>query len=367
MNQDNLTPSMPTNNTSNTPPPVNPPAPASPTSTPEPKEPATPPKGEPIGASNPPTDIGGVSNPPTDMGGLSNPPTDMGVGNPKIGVELEESKPNQSPTSAPTPDKPQEEEAKIEVAATDIPIKSYDRNRTSEQPTAGPVPVSPALGGPSIAPMTSPPPPAGNPPVKVTSGSPTAIVTALAILALVIGSFGGFFGFRYWDNLKTSASEANASPSPTITAPESPSLDVNAWSSYTSNLYNFSLKYPNGWFASTTDPEAQTLVFASDQETLDGDLTGFKIEINFQDANGKTLKSWVEANSVTINERSKAQEITVDGQTAYQQTVSKPQPSVVTYIARGEKIMTITYTAPPEMLGEGGDWYNNLINSITLT
>lgn len=191
----------------------------------------------------------------------------------------------------------------------------------------------------------------------------------LAILALVIGASGGFFGFRYWDRLKTSASETTVSPSPssaTLSAEESPSLDVSLWSTYSSTLYNFSVKYPNGWLASTTSPTADDLVFAVNQESLAGALTGFRIEINFQDANGKTLKSWVEANAVATNEKNAAKEITVDTQTAYQQQLTNNQPAMATYLSRGEKIMIVTYTAPAEEMGDGGVWYNNLINSIKL-
>lgn len=333
------------NNNQSTPP-TNPPSPP----------PATPPPPTPGPAPAPPP----TTEPPQDMG-VGNPPTDMGVGNPKIGVELEEKK---APATPPKSEATREEPAKIEVATTDIPIKSYDQNRTNEPLAPASVPVSPALGGQGAPadPVSAPP---AAPAVKISSGSPGSIITVLAIMALIIGSVGGFFGFRYWDNLKTSAA-TESSPSPTALASETPSLDVSTWSTYSSTLYNFTLKYPNGWSASTTDPNADSIIFASNQESVTGDLTGFRIEIGFQDANGKTLKSWVEANSVTTNNRNPAREITVDDETAYQQNISKPQVAVTTYIARGEKIMTVTYSAPEEMMSEGGDWYNNLINSITL-
>lgn len=143
-------------------------------------------------------------------------------------------------------------------------------------------------------------------------------------------------------------------------------MDVNLWSTYSSTLYNFSLKYPNGWLASTTSPTAEEIVFAANNESLAGALTGFRIEINFQDANGKTLKSWVEANAVATNEKNAAKEIIVDSHTAYQQELTNNQPAIATYLSRGEKIMIVTYTAPAEEMGDGGAWYNNLINSIKL-
>jgi hypothetical protein len=271
-----------------------------------------------------------------------------------------------SPSPTP-PVSPPPSPGKIEVAATDIPIKSYDQSRTREQSTAD-LPKTPAAPA-WTNPPTGPTQPTGGTTDQISSGSPAATITVLAILALILGASGGFFGFRYWDRLKTSASEIAASPSPSSpssTAFESPSLDVNLWPTYSSTSYNFSLKYPNGWLASTTSPTAEDIVFAENQESLAGDLTGFRIEINFQDANGKTLKSWVEANAVATNETKPAKEITVDGQTAYQQELTNNQPAVATFIARGEKIMIVTYTAPAEEMGEGGDWYNNLINSIKL-
>ncbi len=340
-----------------------------------------------------PTPAPPAPSPPTT--GATPAEDKIGVGNPKIGVELEEKKPDETakisvsspkieipgqkkekenvppPTSPPpAPKSPPSDEGKIEASTTDIPIKTYDRSRTNEQPTteAPKIPVSPTLVSQPAGPG-EPPPPAGGAPIKTRPGSPATTIIILAILALIIGASGGFFGFRYWDRLKTLASETKVSPSPssaTGAAEESPSLDVNLWSTYSSTLYNFSLKYPNGWLASTTSPTAEEIVFAANNESLAGALTGFRIEINFQDANGKTLKSWVEANAVATNEKNAAKEIIVDSHTAYQQELTNNQPAIATYLSRGEKIMIVTYTAPAEEMGDGGAWYNNLINSIKL-
>ena len=321
---------------------------------------------------------------------------DIGVGKPNIGVELEdqkaapqpspdklEEKPTISvstsevkipppPASVPPPATPTEprpsppaekapEASKIEVQTSDIPIKTYDQTKTTEQPT--PTSVPPAM---PVNPQPMPSTPV--PPVK-SSTSPTTTIAVLAILALISGAGGGFFGFRSWDKLKTSASVENlpeATLTATATSQESPSANGNL-QTYTSTLYNFSLKYPQNWEVSTTEPTAETIVFASDRESLSGDPSGYRIEINFQDANGMTLKNWVEANAVATNETKAATEITVDGQSAFQQELTKIRPAVATYIERPGKIMIVTFTAPSNLMSEGGDWYNDLINSIKLT
>ena len=160
------------------------------------------------------------------------------------------------------------------------------------------------------------------------------------------------------------STEQSASPETT----ETPTKDVNLWPTYTSTLFDFSLKYPRGWYAKTTEPEAEVLAFSENKESLESTLTGFKIEIVFQVDNGKTLKDWVEANSVSTGESKKAKEITISEKTAYQQELVKNDPKVATYIAipSEQKVMVVTYSAPADKFGEGGEWYNNLINSIKL-
>jgi len=352
-----------------------------------PQTPAVPPSSSPPPPTvvPPPPIASSTPMPPSPPPTPPPPPTptkeeqEIGVGKPNIGVELEAEKPAETPVAPPTPAKPvpiapaESQTGKIEVQTSDIPIKTYDQSKTTEQPTPPPkgapsgpkpaIPVSPVTSSTPTTPGVAP----TNPPVKASTGSPAVMITVLAILALILGGAGGFFGFRTWDHLKTSAS-VEKSPEATLTATssEEPSLDVSRWQSYTSTLYNFSLKYPNGWVASTIEPSAETIVFAANNDSLGADPSSFRIEINFQDANGKILKSWVEANSTATNEKTKAQEINIDGQTAYQQELTNTRPAVATYLERPDKIMIVTYTAPADQMSEGGDWYNNLINSIKL-
>jgi len=296
----------------------------------------------------------------------------------------------QAPPTQPPEAKP---EAKIEVQTTDIPIKSYDSSKTTDQPKAVP-PTSPPIAPRKDGAMTVPAPPnqnesqggpvsppaspnrgesQGGSPIKASSGpvspshgGPAATIVTLAILALIFGAAGGFFGFRYWDNLKTSASTEN-SPAASLSPSQSPSAnDTTNWPTYTNDKYKFLLQYPNSWITSTTDPQAEDIIFASDQESLAPQSAGMRVEIFFQDSNGKTLKSWVEANSVTANETEPIKEVTVSSQTGYQQEQTNIQKAVNTFLERGDKIMIIALSAPETKMGEAGSWYNSIINSIVL-
>ncbi len=260
----------------------------------------------------------------------------VGVGTPNIGVEEK-----QTPAT----------DANIEVEAYNSPPPA------SQPPQPAPTNPEPPLQVKNY--QNTNPQDAPQPPIK--AGGSNTTLTILIILALILGSVGGFFGFRYLDKSKTSASTET-----TPTAVASPSLDVNTWQTYTSTLEKFKLKYPTGWFASTTSGDADSLVFASNKESLEGTPTGYKVEINFQNANGLTLQKWVEANTATTGEQKPAKEITVSGQTAYQQELSKNGAKVATYIERPSKIMVVTYSAPENVFGSGGQWYNSLVDSITL-
>lgn len=352
--------------------PVGPPPvpPALPPSTTSPNPPAAPPPSAPPPAPTPPTPAPPLSdNIPLQQPNEHN----VGVGTPNIGIEEKQVPPTpppaeptekeETPSPSPPPSEPsasdQNEDEKIEIA-------DYN-NHSKPEPPEPPAPAekNEAAATPvqvknyqNPAPTATPITP--QPPVKASNSNTPLVVFIL--VALIVGSAGGFFGFRYWDNLKTSAS---VEPSSELT--KSPSLTVSTWQNYTSALHNFSLKYPYGWASSTNDPKAESLVFAANEESLTGEPTGYKVEINFQNSNGQTLKNWVEANTAAMGEKNAAKEITVSGQTAYQQELSKTGPKIATYVARGDKIMIITYSAPENVFGEGGQWYNNLIDSINLT
>lgn len=283
----------------------------------------------------------------------------VGVGTPNIGVEKVAPQPGipplaidkpEKPTTPPAPQNQNPDNADIEVELDPKPntiqVKHYGQEEASEIAPAPPE---------EIQPKNDP-----LPPVKASTG-PGARIVLLTLLALVLGSAGGFFGYRYYDQVKTTASTP-ATPTPSQT----PSLDTNLWPIYTNTTYKFSLKFPNGWVASTTDPAAESVTFTSNEESLTQTPTGYKIEVVFQDSNGKTLKAWVDDNTITLAETKKPKEIQVSEGTAYQQELSKNGSKIATYIERPNKIMIVTYSAPENLFGQGGDWYNNLINSIKL-
>lgn len=419
MDNDQLTPNSNLNSSNPPTPPVNnappggPVSPPTPPLTPPPSQPPSPP-GPPANPSSPPP----TSPPPTSP--QNQPP--VGVGTPNIGVEKnlkeeihkeepvnsiekkendfslvdppktdkpeqaadeksphppqeekEETKPEIPPlnqdlsgNSTPTanPNDPDTNRIEVELTApTPIKVKHYNEKEAPPQT----IPVPPKQTPPTFNPPTATTPPQGpTPPVKAPIRT-SATLTAMTIAALILGSLGGFFGYRYIDKAKIFAtSETTPTPTQTATANQTASLDTSLWPIYTSNLYDFTLKYPNGWFSNTTDPQAESLAFASDKESLNGTSLGYKIDLTFQDKQGKTLKDWVDSNAVVIAEPKKPKEITVSDQTAYQQEVTKNGPQIVTYIDRGDKVMVVTYSAPIDQFGQGGDFYNNLINSIKL-
>ncbi len=411
MNNDQVTPNSNLNSSN---PPVPPPASSDkpsgvgePANAPTP--PPTPPPASPLAPPSPPADLNPSPPPP-----ISPPPPppkapaneNIGVGTPNIGIEkdlktedhqedsVDSSKDKAEDFSLvdpPKTDKPElkaeeKEEPKPEIpdlssgsnpstdpdtnrieveltAPTPIKVKHY--NEKEAPPQTIPVPPKPATPSFNPPPATTPPP-APTPPVKAPIRT-SATLTAMTIVALILGSLGGFFGYRYVDKAKIFANtETTPTPTQTATTNQTGSLDTSLWPIYTSNLYDFTLKYPNGWFSNSTDPQATSLAFASDKESLNGTSLGYKIDLTFQDKQGKTLKDWVDANSVVIAEPTKPKEITVSDQTAYQQEITKNGPQVVTYIDRGDKVMVVTYSAPADKFVAGGNFYNNLINSIKL-
>ncbi|MCL5407268.1 MAG: photosystem II reaction center PsbP family protein [Patescibacteria group bacterium] len=347
-------PNIPVSPPTSTPPPAAPPVPSSP----PPAPPSTPPA--PPAPPEPPK-----SNIPLQQPSEHN----VGVGTPNIGVEekqipIHTPEPPQSmsamppapPKSEPEITPPIKAESQdtgyqIEVADYGIPSANPPLEKPIDNPNTQPVQVK---NYQNQNPQNPP-----QPPVKANSFNTP--LTIFIVLALILGSAGGFFGFRYLDQSKTAASTET-----TPTATTSPSLDINTWQTYNSTGEKFSIKYPTGWFTNTTADGADSLIFASNKESLEGTPTGFKVEINFQNANGQTLKKWVEANTATTGEKKAAKVITVSGQTAYQQELSKNGSKVATYIERPSKIMVVTYSAPENIFGDGGQWYNNFINSIKL-
>ena len=397
------TPTISQPSSAQTPPPLTPQIdkPVTPQPTPPPPPTPTPP---PPPASPPLEDIGDEEKPGLTPSKI--PRDDIGVGRPNIGVELDDKKtPENPPDSGPAPNIPfqklpaqpvppssqESDEDTIEISSPPQisprpalqdstlnpppkPVSSSEdatmekpeekieisRSDTAFQPQDKPVTDPLKTSMPPHIPPSEHASPVPVPPIKASKG-PAASIIAMTIGALILGGAGGFFGFRYFDRLKTSAS-VETSP----TATEILNADPQLWPTYSSAKYSFSLKYPTGWPISTEDPQTDTIVIAKNQASLEGNPTSFKIEIVFQNNQGQTLKSWVEANSASSGEKQAINEISVDNQTVYQQTLENQGPKVATYIDRGEKIMIITYSAPEEIFGQGGDWYNKIINSIDL-
>jgi len=320
--------------------------------------------------------------PPAQSDTNEPPPSEdnFGVGRPNIGVEPEDQKsssPAQASAVPPGPPAsqsapPMQTDSSVNVKAVPpsaqneppsytIPINKYSdkvSDNTQGSATAANLPLNPNLA--NIA-ETPSPGSAPKPPIKAPS-SAAGTITVLAILALIVGGFGGFFGFRYFDRLKTTASTLTSS---------SPGINQTATTekgkTYSSTKYGFSLEYPSAWFASTSSNQADEITFASNQESLSIEPTGYKVNIVFQDTNGKTLKDWVEANSAATGNSKPVKSISIAEKTAYQQDLDRNGPGVTTYLELKDKIMIVTYTAPAEMISEGGDFYNQIINSIKLS
>jgi len=331
------------------------------------------------------TNQGEVSASPAEAAKSEN----IGVGQPDIGVEKPPAEPETPdpatpaetlPINNPTPPAPEapipepapavESEPEPEPTkdgSTDIPINKYSNNvsventpepaKQVEATTAAPsaTPALPSEFTPPIAP-THPP----TPPVKAP-GRVGAIVASLALLALVIGGTGGFFGFKYLDKIKSSA-DTLTTPAPST----SDSASTTA-KTYSSTLYGFSFSYPSAWFISSTDTEATSIIVASNQESLEGTPTGYKVSFDFVSNDGKTLKAWLDSYQVTAGEAGTPTETTINGNPAYQLTLAKTANSTATYIPLTDKIMIVTYTATADKLTTGQTFYTQILESIKVT
>jgi len=359
--------------------------PSSPSPLPSPT-PTPPPPPVPTPPTPPPPQTPPLSPSPPAQSDTNEPPPpedNFGVGRPNIGVEPDDQKsssPSQTSAVPPSPPAsqsapPMQTDSSVNIKAVgapaqnepssyNIPINKYSdkvSDNTQGSAPAASLPLNPNLSNISGAPSAPSPGSAPKPPIKAPP-SAAGTITVLAILALIVGGFGGFFGFRYFDRLKTTASTlASSSPGINQTA------TTEKGKTYSSTKYGFSLEYPSTWFASTSSNQADEITFASNQESLSTEPTGYKVNIVFQDTNGKTLKDWVAANSAATGNSKPLKSISVAEKNAYQQDLDRNGPGVTTYIELKDKIMIVTYTAPAEMISEGGDFYNQIINSIKLS
>ena len=304
---------------------------------------------------------------------------DIGVGRPNIGVELEESPSSKTPTTE-SPIELNTSETKPTLGDTQANITAPAKNVEAptpanpdgsvdipiNRPPATPEPSQniepPPTTPPPTAPPASIPPSVPTPPIKASPSNAGVLIVILAIFALAAGGLGGFFGFQYLNRLKSSASELGTSPTPTSTV-----SSANTNTTYTSAKYNFSIQYLSSWFINTTSTQADSIILASNQASLEGTPTGYKVSIDFQSNDGKTLQAWVDSNKVTSGETNNPTQITVSGSPAYQEVLTKNGPAIATYVPLTDQIMIVTYTAPASLYDNGTSLYNQIISSIKVT
>jgi len=290
-------------------------------------------------------------------------------------VKIEVSNSNPSPVPAAPPAQPAEPifTPENQPVSTPVPVAPIP---APQNPPTNP-PVTPPPQEPQTPPAPpSPPqqqtPPAaqidtgqydiGRNPVKEKTGHPVAVITLVAILFLGVGFGGGFYGYKYIPKLKNMLStSADTSTPQASTTDTSTSLKT-----YTNAKYTYSIQYPASWSVSPDDPQAKTIQFTSYKPDTSGAGAGLKVEIVFQDSNGKTLKSWVEANNVTSGIVATPTAITVDGQQAYQQKVNSDTKNVSTYVMKNNRVMAISYYASNSEFATGETTYDQMLQSIKL-
>lgn len=227
---------------------------------------------------------------------------------------------------------------------------------------------------------------------KPTIPDNTAIKYAsVAIIILLVGFTAGFFGYRFGGNLlkgatimadeeTTAADTTNATVKATdkvettstdTLKPTADSLLATNWPIYTNTKYKYSVRYPDTWFGqNTSKTDAETVAFTSFKPETSGNgiLSGFKVEIVFQASQNKTLNNWIEANNtITGAKASKTSEMTIDGIKAVSQTFDSPLENISTYLVKDDKIMIITYYAPPDKFTEGQSNYQKILDNIKFT
>jgi len=255
---------------------------------------------------------------------------------------------------SPTPDTKPAAQEKIETSDYNVPVQASPK----PQPT-------------NFKPMPMPP-------IKQTgTGKAVGIITSVAIVFLIVGFSGGFFGYKYVPKFKnlisSSADTSETDNSSQIGSPISNNAepgDVSAWPSYSNTQFKYSIKYPDTWYnQGANDPTSKTVLFSSfkPDESSSTNISGYKVEIVFQDSNGKTLKDWIDANNVVTGASAQSPEkIEVSGQDAYQQQINGTNKNITTYISRTDKIMIITYYGPENTFATGKVLYDKMISSIKL-
>ena len=284
-------------------------------------------------------------------------------------AKIEVSSPSELPQqpAAPPPTQPQPQNEKPSQAPKPKPV-SQENIEASDYSV--PVQASPKPQPSNFKPMPMPS-------IKHPStGKAFGVIASVAIIFLIVGFSGGFFGYKYVPKFKnlfsSSADTSDTGSSNQIGAPVSSNKepgDVSTWPTYSNTQYLYSIKYPDTWYnQGANDPTSKTVLFTSfNPDSGTSSLSGYKVEIVFQDSNGKTLKDWIDANNVTAGASAQTPEkISVSNQDAYQQQINGTSKSIATYINRTDKIMIITYYGPENTFSTGKALYDKMIDSIKL-
>lgn len=219
--------------------------------------------------------------------------------------------------------------------------------------------------------------PVALPPIKASSENrAVAITTTVAIIVLLAGFGAGFGGYKLFQGQITSADTettpaAATEPPKTINTDTTQDKETANWSSYTNTKYKYALKYPDTWYGeginSAESNTVQLTSFKPDTQTSGGLTEGSKVEIVFQDTNGKILKDWLDANNASMNaQTAEPKSLTIDEKSALQQTISLPVKSIGTYLIQADKVMIISYYAAEKDFDQGKTIYEDIIESITL-
>lgn len=210
------------------------------------------------------------------------------------------------------------------------------------------------------------------PPIKQPKPhSSVALITTIAILFLGLGFGSGFFGYKYvpkFQNMFGASADTDKATTPTTI--DSTTIDTNidtaTWKPYTNTKYKYSINYPGNWLSdSLTDKEIKTIQFTSyKQDTGSTSADGYKVEITFQDSNGKTLKDWVSANNTISGTSGAPSKTTVNSKEAYQQELNGVSKSISTYVLQNNLVMIISYYASDAKFSTGKPYYDQMIESI---
>lgn len=226
---------------------------------------------------------------------------------------------------------------------------------------------------------------------NINSSRTLSIATSLSIIVLVLGFGAGFLSYKFMptfaNKFKASAdvkmpvspsSKIITSPKLSVSPSVSPSTSVSPvssdplanWSNYTNTKFLYTVKYPDSWFGEgTNNNQATAIQLTSFKPTVGGSeiQAGTKVEIVFQNANGKLLKDWIKDNNIVSGFGTpELTPLKIDGKDAYQQTITSNGKSTSTYVFQADKVMTINYYAPESTFVSGKTIYTQIINSIKL-